>query len=141
MAKRTLKRKRTQPQGVAYPELESALARMYDIQMNTLADRKRFLELELFVLNFCQEHGLDTYDHGPFKGTPVRPTGEDIDWDGLKKKLPPDKWKKILGAPQPEKAKLEALMELGEVDPAVVKEFITEKPIKPSVRITKRTDS
>lgn len=138
MAKKQLKRKKAQPQDVAYPELENALHRMRGLQEEGLKNREEFLTLESWALDFCRKKGIETYDRGPFKATPVFPMGEIMDWDGLKDALPADKWKQILGEPQPDKSKLEALMELGLIDPKIVQEFITEKPIKPHVKITPR---
>lgn len=132
-------KKKQQPEEVAYPELENALMRMKQIQDDALEGRLIFLNLEAWVLDFMKKYGIETYDRGKYRATTVSPMGEVVDWDGLKKKLKPEHWKQILGEPQPVKDKLAALMELGIVPADVVKEFITDKPIKPHVKITTRS--
>lgn len=138
LLKRKLKKKVAQPGDVAYPELENALAQMDRLIDEGLENKKKFLQLEAWALNFMADKNIDTYTHGPLVGTPVRPEGEDVDWEGIKKALTAQQWESILGEPQPVKAKLEALIELKQVKPEVIEPHVRAKPIKPHIRITRR---
>jgi hypothetical protein len=136
--KRSLRPVKKQPAEVAYPELENALRTMKAIQDDWAAGKARFLELEKWAIQFMKEHKIKTYDRGEYRGTHVAGSTEVVDWDGLKKRLSAEQWKKILGQPMPQKDKLAALMELEEVDADLVAEFITDKPSKEYVNITLR---
>jgi len=139
LLKKKTPQKTAQPKDVAYPVLENMLATMYRLQQEGLDNRTRFLEMEAAVLKYMKDMGIETYDYGPLKGTPVYGSGETVDWDGIRQAIGPMKWKQILGDPQPVKAKLEALIEMKKVDTKVIELYVEEKPNKPYVKITRRT--
>jgi hypothetical protein len=137
-APRKLKRKKAaQPEDVRYPALDATLEQMDRLIREGLANRQQFFKLEAWVLKFMESKGIDAYNGANFRGTPVRPTTEIVYWDKIKEKLGPVKWKKILGEPQPDKSKLEALMELGEISVEDIAECLEDKTIKPHVKLTR----
>jgi hypothetical protein len=138
--RRALKRKGiTQPEDVRYPALDATLEHMKRIVDAYTAGRIKFVELEAWALRFMKEKGIKNYNGAVLRGTAIYPTGEIVDWDGLQKALGQRTWKKILGEPQPDKSKLEALIELGEVDADLVSEYVTDKENKAYVKITRVT--
>jgi hypothetical protein len=134
--------KRPQPEVTAertfYPELDTTLAEMQRLIQEGLANRRRFLDLEAWTLTFLKNKGIKTYEGLNHRATAVRPLGEEIDWEGVRKAIGPDLWEEILGPPQPDKGRFEALIELGRVDLEKILPYISEKEIKPSVRLTRR---
>lgn len=137
--KKLLRRpKVTPPEGVTYPELEEALRQMVNLQDEGLANRERFLKLEAWVLDFFERKHLETYDRGPLAGTPVGGSTPVYDWNKIRKKIGPKHWESILGEPEPDTDKLKALVELNIVKADDIAPFITDKPKKKYVRITRR---
>lgn len=138
-----LKRKRagakkvTQPVDAVYPELDNLREAYKQSQIEALESRHRSLSLESAILTFCKEHGIEKYSRGPGRSlTPVEASTEHINWEELRKQLKPAQWKRLLGAPQPDKAKLAALVETGEIDASIVSACVTYTLNKPYVRLT-----
>lgn len=136
--KKKLRRKVTQDDGVVIPEVETLLSKMKGLQDEGLRNRQLFFEYEARVLELLKKHGLDTYDRGPLRGTGTYGSDAVYDWEGIRKLLGPKKWGQILAEPPPDKDKLKAMVELGQVPADALAEFITDKPKKPYVTITRR---
>lgn len=137
--KKKLKRpKVAQPDGVAYPELENVLAQMYALTIDKLESNMRFLQLESWAIAFMEERGLDTYDHGPYRGTPVASSTPVYDWEAIQKKIGPQMWVQILAEPKPDPDKLAALIELQMVKAKDIDPLIEDKPKKKFLKITRR---
>jgi hypothetical protein len=131
-AKRQLRRK-TQPEGVVYPELEQWLARMAELQAEGLRNRKEFLALEESVIAYMEKRGIRNYDGKTWTGSVRQNVPDLVDWDGLEKAikdLDPKLWDDVLEAPLPSKAKLEALVSLSKVPAELVEEHLTPNPTK-----------
>lgn len=137
--KKKLKRpKVAQPDGVAYPELENVLKQMAQLQVDGLNNKMDFLRLEEWALKFLEERGLETYDRGPFRGTPVPGSIPVYDWEAIQKKIGPRLWAQILAPPQPDPDKLAALIELQMVKASDIDPLIEDKPKKTYLKITRR---
>lgn len=139
----TIKKKRSlrkvaqvQPEDVRYPALDATLEEMDRIQRDWAAGKQKFLGLEAWAIKFMRDKGIDKYAGVNFAGTYVAPVGEEVDWDGIERTLGPKLWAQILGEPMPVKEKLDALIELKQVDPALLMDFIRDKPTKEYIRLT-----
>lgn len=129
-------KKVTQPEATVYPELDNLRSLLKELQQVGIQNRTEYLATEAAILAFCAKHDIEKYDRGPGRSvTPVHPMGEEVDWDGIKKRLTPKQWAMILADPKPDKSKLQAALEVGAIKRDDIKPFVHDKPIKPYVNL------
>jgi hypothetical protein len=103
----------------------------------------RVKDLESQILEHMREtqrKSMSTRRGGKvLKLTYVQSSTNSIDEAGLKKSLPAKLWVKITKLVL-DKAKLEAAMEIGEIDPIIVGQHVTVKQSRPYIRFTESSE-
>lgn len=126
-------RKVTQPQDVAYPELEYMLGAYDRAKQAATTTAMESFALAQKIIDFMRSKKIGKYTHGTYTADIRQAHPEVVDWEGIRGVVPADKWQQILGEPQPVKSKLEALIELGVIDGDLIAPFVTTKENKPYV--------